>query len=157
MFSHGSSLFLSDFINNQQHMLSVLFLFFVANPVKYFSTFYPFTQSSLYFSMFSIIFLICISFDFALIFITSFLLPLVYFSFSCFLSHGVVPFKLSFLMWIFVAISPTFRTVLAASHISHIVHQYLFQCLFCLPFPSLSWVHCAISRYLCVFWSSFSC
>lgn len=128
----------------------------MANPEKYFSTFYPFTQSSLYFSMFSINFLICISFDFALIFITSFLLPLVYFSFSCFLSYGV-SFKLSFLMWIFVAISPAFRTLLAAPRISHIVHQYLFQCLFRLPFQSFSWVPCAISRYLCVFWSSLSC
>lgn len=101
--------------------------------------FYLFTQSTLYFSVFSIICLICISFDFALIFITSCLLPLVslvYFSSSCFLSHGVVSFKLFFLMWIFVAINPTFRTVLAVSHISHIVHQYLFQCLFHLSMDS---------------------
>lgn len=66
---------------------------------------------------FLLFFLICISFDFTLIFIASFPLPLlslVYFSFSCFLSYGVVSFKLFFLMWIIDAINPTFRAVLVA-------------------------------------------
>ena len=123
-------------------MLLALFVFLWLIQLNVFQHFHPSMQSILYFSMFSIIFLICIPFDFALIFITYLHLPMVarvYFSFSCSLGCDIVSFKIFFLMWVFVAINPSLRTVSAAPHISHVVHQYLSQGLFSLSFNDFLW------------------
>lgn len=124
VFSTGAlCLFLILLITGTCYLLYLCF--FAVTPAKCFPTFSSFHAINSLFQCLSVIFLICVSFDFALIFITSLLLPAVatvYFSFSCSLGYDVVFFKIFFLMWIFVAINPSLRTVSAALHISHIVH-----------------------------------